>query len=446
MQISHHVSQNVFVQKYLKRHRNSTCKFYFLCSVCVQLILSIILTPVLSLQIWRGALQRPLYRQMVVDAKEEARVNSKIAALQKRLAEAEMKLIRADRERNQGQKAIPENPSIVEEKKDEEDEKNKSLIDESTEMIEFLRKENFQLKSKTYLLKTDLNQLKAANGSLSEQNASLHDSFTALRKHSSSLSKTAMKSNVQSLLHKKDISIAKKEIKTLKLAHKAEISKLKGLMKAKDLDNAQEIARLQAEVEFLRERGQNGANVAVTTSHNARRNDTKKNRVGRRRPSQKLQVETKGKYSSRSSSRDATPSQVTPGSVTSVSEDRWGHSGFFEMNGMDEASPTNSYGGTSSLNSSVHSNRSRKRGNRKQQRPPVSQTSPLPVISPEQCSSKASRVKSTTSLREALKKSNIPGTKSIHSGLPNSKPSSRYNSTNSLSSLASAAAKKNDIK
>ncbi len=395
---------------------------------------------------------------MIVDAKEEARVNSKIAALQKRLAEAEMKLIRADRERSQGQKAPTENSSTTEEKKDEEDEKNKSLIDESTEMIEFLRKENFQLKSKTYLLKTDLNQLKATHLNLSEQYASLHDSFKAMRKHSSSLSKTAMKSNVQSLLHKKDISIAKKEIKSLKLAHKMEISKLKGLMKAKDLDNAEEIARMQAEIEFLRERERhsNGPNVAVATTRNARRGDSKKNRVSRRRrPSQNLQIETKiqGGKSSRTSPRDDPPSQVTPGSATSMSEDRWGHSGFFELNGMDEPSPpTINNSGTSSLNSSMHSTSSRNRGNRKPMRPPMSQTRSFTtaqqgqvVISPEQSSSKTSRVQSTTSLREALKKRNIPGSKTELNNRPNSKPSSRFNSTNSLSSLASAAAKKNDI-
>jgi myosin-5 len=47
----------------------------------------------------RGAMQRPKYRQALKEAEEEARVNSKLAALQKRLKEAEMKWIQADKQR-----------------------------------------------------------------------------------------------------------------------------------------------------------------------------------------------------------------------------------------------------------------------------------------------------------------------------------------------------------
>ena len=42
-------------------------------------------------KICRGSLQRPKYRLMLEEAREEARVNTKLAALQKRLADAEMK-------------------------------------------------------------------------------------------------------------------------------------------------------------------------------------------------------------------------------------------------------------------------------------------------------------------------------------------------------------------
>ena len=50
-------------------------------------------------KISRGAMQRPKYKQMLKEAAEEARVNSKLAALQKRLADAEMKWIQADKAR-----------------------------------------------------------------------------------------------------------------------------------------------------------------------------------------------------------------------------------------------------------------------------------------------------------------------------------------------------------
>lgn len=74
---------------------------------------------------------------MLAEAKEEARVNSKIAALQKRLADAEMKLIRADKERvlyEKSGRVDPQPTESSEEKKDDrEDDRNQSLIHESTE-------------------------------------------------------------------------------------------------------------------------------------------------------------------------------------------------------------------------------------------------------------------------------------------------------------------------
>lgn len=99
-------------------------------------------------KIWRGALQRPLYRKLLKEAEEEARVNTKLAALQKRLADAEMKWIMADKARMEAEKraaggvggggdtsgAITE---ILDEKKEEEEspekpEDQKALLDEST--------------------------------------------------------------------------------------------------------------------------------------------------------------------------------------------------------------------------------------------------------------------------------------------------------------------------
>ncbi len=92
-------------------------------------------------KIWRGSLQRPRYLTMVAEAKEEARVNTKIAALQKRLADAEMKWIKADKARIQAEKkatgAVADDGADEaqdEEKKIDEkagDGSSKELLDES---------------------------------------------------------------------------------------------------------------------------------------------------------------------------------------------------------------------------------------------------------------------------------------------------------------------------
>ena len=98
-------------------------------------------------KIWRGALQRPKLAIMLEEAREEARVNSKLSALQKRLQAAEMKWIKAEKARIEAEKraesgmSTPKSsPSIVtdfpdegqEEKKDEQNEDQMALIDEST--------------------------------------------------------------------------------------------------------------------------------------------------------------------------------------------------------------------------------------------------------------------------------------------------------------------------
>jgi hypothetical protein len=100
----------------------------------------------------RGAIQRPKYREALKEAEEEARVNTKLAALQKRLQEAEMKWIQADKKRIEAEKRAeglgrpgvshsesPATPSGTACMKDEKKEETQSpvnqqaLIDESNE-------------------------------------------------------------------------------------------------------------------------------------------------------------------------------------------------------------------------------------------------------------------------------------------------------------------------
>ena len=81
-------------------------------------------------KIIRGVIQRPKYFALQVEAKEKARVNSKLVALQKRLIDAEMKVIKTEKAR-----AEAENRSAVEcvgEKKYEMQIQSTQLLDEST--------------------------------------------------------------------------------------------------------------------------------------------------------------------------------------------------------------------------------------------------------------------------------------------------------------------------
>lgn len=104
-------------------------------------------------KISRGAIQRPKYRQALKEAEEEARVNSKLAALQKRLKEAEMKWIQADKQRIAAEKraeGLVSSPGGVAESGtgglgDSEEEKKvdspvnpQELIQESNEYVQFL--------------------------------------------------------------------------------------------------------------------------------------------------------------------------------------------------------------------------------------------------------------------------------------------------------------------
>jgi hypothetical protein len=90
---------------------------------------------ILIQKIWRGSLQRPIYLRMLEEAREEARVNTKLAALQKRLADAEMKWILADKARLEAEKRAAGTPSLDvsnKEKKEEGSDDQKALLDEST--------------------------------------------------------------------------------------------------------------------------------------------------------------------------------------------------------------------------------------------------------------------------------------------------------------------------
>ena len=186
----------------------------------------------------RGALQRPKYRQALIDKKEEAKLENQLRALQRKLEEAEAKRKEAEREaeeralraieekKRQEEEAAAEAAKAAEaraaaeaeeerkrKEKEQEEEKEKLkkqleeqkreqeeiqqqltaeqqlLMDESGRMLEYLRKEVFKLRNQNAQLKTDFDLLKDNNQRLMDANASAGASFAALNQHTKQLSK-----------------------------------------------------------------------------------------------------------------------------------------------------------------------------------------------------------------------------------------------------------------
>ena len=195
----------------------------------------------------RGALQRPKYRQALIDKKEEAKLENQLAALQRKLEEAEAKRVAAEKEAEERAKAavakykegeddkqqkkdetttaegieadfnqkLNEIDGLVDELKEGDEDGNhefadareramseelekeheitleqQKLMDESGKMLEHLRKEVFKLRTQNQQLKTDFDLLKENNQRLMDANASAGASFAALNQHAKHLSKT----------------------------------------------------------------------------------------------------------------------------------------------------------------------------------------------------------------------------------------------------------------
>jgi myosin heavy subunit len=204
-------------------------------------------------QMARGALQRPKYRQALIDKKDEAKMENQLKALQRRLEEAEANRHEVERlaeeraaaaikkyedaqaakeeERKKAAKEMEEKEHAAEEEEkkeaaadaavkaeqekkrleqeeaekakqmllDKEEEQRQiqqklsteqqTLMDESGQMLEFLRKEVFKLRSQGSQMKNDFDLLKDNNQRLMDANASAGASFAALNQHTKQLSK-----------------------------------------------------------------------------------------------------------------------------------------------------------------------------------------------------------------------------------------------------------------
>lgn len=175
----------------------------------------------------RGSLQRPKYRQALLDMKNEAKLENQLVALQRKLEEAESKRLQAEKEAEEKaaaaihkykeeekaaaaveakkkQEEAEEEATLEEEtseirKQHEQEEKvhqmqeltaeQQKLMDESGKMLDYLRKEVFKLRNQNQQLKTDFDLLKDNNQRLMDANASAGASFAALNQHAKQLSK-----------------------------------------------------------------------------------------------------------------------------------------------------------------------------------------------------------------------------------------------------------------
>jgi myosin V len=203
---------------------------------------SVIVACVVVQAMVRGSLQRPRYRQALIDKREEAKLENQLRALQKKLEEAEAKRVDAERQTEERVKAAVEqfkekefSPAHVDGSINDEAEavdkeavetatcnetagqsvqdltaEQQRLMDESGKMLESLRKEVFKLRSQNQQLRTDFDLLKDNNQRLMDANASAGASFAALNQHAKQLSKqnAALVNEVQNLkgqVHKLNI-------------------------------------------------------------------------------------------------------------------------------------------------------------------------------------------------------------------------------------------------
>merc|ERR1712238_13556 len=200
-------------------------------------------------RIWLGAIQRPRYHDLLEEAKEDARVNTKLSALQKRLASAEMKWIQSEKARIEAEKRASESSSSTGEEKKEET--SQSLLDESTQMLEYLQKQVFEQRAKNFLLRNDLSELKIENHHLADQYASASASYVALKQHTASQTRSTMKTNVRAAENKKQLGQILKDLQKSREDHEEDVKKLKEDVRQKDANHAQELFRMRKEMDSL---------------------------------------------------------------------------------------------------------------------------------------------------------------------------------------------------
>jgi len=179
----------------------------------------------------RGARQRPTYRAALAEAIEEAKLENQLKTLQRRLEEEEAKRIEAEKRAEEGSTTTKTVVVYKDTEGDTSEEKKmdvpanvvvnpvqtqKSLIDESGKMLEYLRKEVFKLRSQNSQLRADNDVMRENNQRLTDANASAGASFAALNQHAKQLSKTNAKLQQDVIKFKQqshNLSLAQVELK-----------------------------------------------------------------------------------------------------------------------------------------------------------------------------------------------------------------------------------------
>lgn len=169
----------------------------------------------------RGSIQRPKFRSALQEKREEADMAKQLQKLQARLEEAEQKRLEAEeRAAASARKAVEEYREQTSEEKKEAapspiisavpevstpffppppplsgqlTTQQQTLMDESSKMLEYLRKEVFKLRSQNAQMRSDFELLKDNNQRLMDANASAGASFAALNQHAKQLSKANAK-------------------------------------------------------------------------------------------------------------------------------------------------------------------------------------------------------------------------------------------------------------
>lgn len=168
----------------------------------------------------RGYLVRPKFQKKLKLMKERERLKKLANDLEEKVREAEMKRLQnVEAAREAAEKEIEEYKDVVREELKSDKEKQKkyaqqqTLIDESSNIIEFLRRENTKLKNQSEAMRKDFKELKDNNKRLQEENEAATSSFTALNDHAKQLNVKNAKliNNVQE--YKKKLEGLKDDLK-----------------------------------------------------------------------------------------------------------------------------------------------------------------------------------------------------------------------------------------
>merc|ERR1712146_471500 len=131
--------------------------------------------------------------------REENDLKNQLNNIQDKLAEAEEQRVREledakfqfDLEMDEFKEKLEDQLRAEQEKNAKNADQQKTLIDESGKIIEYLRKENMKLRSQCESMKRDYKSLKENNARLMEANASASSSFNQLNDHAKGLNATA---------------------------------------------------------------------------------------------------------------------------------------------------------------------------------------------------------------------------------------------------------------